>query len=271
VPWLNNEVLPCSIEPDVRHNYDMKNALWFFAVTSLVGPAEAQQTQEKLPIERVSYVRVMPATVSKQMPHGATSYFYGSFELSANSPRFLLHLFNPNPKQDDSLSNGFPSPSRFMLHIFQVRKTTGTAQKLSLINRVQVNYSGIVDRPKRFGAHLLWLDPKKKRKPILKFDCFYPQGFSGLIGDEVLVVFRNGLMTKPVIQSFAYGSWRGSSSSGQTNTFHDIDENGLLQIRSYESIPTNEIPQPPPKIFRWNAEKFVPVQIENTANTQQGN
>jgi hypothetical protein len=247
----------------------MKNAFWFLAVAFLIGPAEAQQSQGRLPTERVAYISSIPAAVRKQMPNSATSCFYGAFKLSTSGPRFLLHLFNPNPKQDVSRSNPYPAPSHFVLHIFQVGNTVGATQQLRLINRVQVDYSGIIDKPKRFGAHLLWLDLKEKCKPIVKFDCFEPRGFAGIIGDEVLVVFSKGLVRKPVVQSLTFGSWRGSNSFGQSNTFDNTEESGLLEIHSYEFIPTDGNPQPPPVRLRWNGEKFEPVKREVTDTGQE--
>ena len=240
----------------------MKRILCFFVAVFIGSPTQAQQTQKKVPIERIAYTRSIPAAVRKQMPHGATSCFYGSFKLSARSPRFLLHLFNPNPKQAaQPMGNGEKAKCHFTLHIFESGKaTSGARQKLRLINSGPVQYSSMVEKPIRFGAHLLWLDYNRRNKPILKFDCFDPNGFSGLIGDEVIVVFPTGLKGRAAIQSFAYGAWSGSDSAGAANTFDDIDEDGLLQIRHYTFIRTSEIPQPPPALLRWSGEKFAPVK-----------
>lgn len=204
--------------------------------------------------QSISYIRTMPREVKQLLPRGARSCFYGHFQLASTKTQFAIHLFNPSPRQGSSESN-FPL-HRLRLHLFE-QKPNG---KMRLMNNVAVHYRAMVSNPKKFAAQLLWLDPNRRTMPILKFDCFDPHGFSGLIGDYVLAVFPKGLTHKPTIQSLAYGSWNASDYGGQLTDFNEVDNKGYLQLRvtlgSFNSPDTQYL-------MRWNGKKFVVAWAKN--------
>lgn len=211
--------------------------------------------------QAIIYVRTMPREVKRLLSHGARSCFYGRFRLANTRTSYALHLFNPSPRQDN-LDGNFQI-YRLRLQLFE-RKPN---RKMRLINNVAVNYRAMVSSPKKFAAHLLWLDPKRQTMPILKFDCFEPKGFVGLIGDHVLVIFSQGLKRAARVQSLAFGNWSASDYGAQNTTFNEIDNKGLLQLR-VKSLPANTSPAPE-FVMRWNGQKFVITQSKSTKNAVQ--
>lgn len=234
---------------------------------SIIFSDDSTTSTAKAPIQKITYVRHMPAAVARKMPRGAKSCFAGWFKLTSKKPDLFLHLYSKNPKEliyDSSNTNN--REYHFTVDIFRIKQKKSVSI-LKLIRRFPLAYMGQIWPPEKFGASALWLDPKVHKMPILKFDCF--GGDQYVAGYNVLATFPKGLTGKPVIQSFGYGSWRASDTSGQDNWFDEIDEVGLIQIRTQTYLSSDEIPSPPPVIYRWNGKEFAPVAESKSESVEK--
>lgn len=181
--------------------------------------------------------------------------WFGPSDQSA--PALLLPLFNPNPKQ---VPVGRFGKYHLRLHIFtQSMPRRGKRQKsqFHFLNSIEVVYKSFIDKPSKFGAQLLWLDPQQKSMPLLKFDCSESDGSYGPIGDHVLVVFANRIKQRPLVQSLAFGNWFSSDSIGQSTSFDTLDERGWFELQT-TLYPANDNP-PGRWILHWNGKEFYPV------------
>jgi hypothetical protein len=224
---------------------------------SLADVPGAQKRLSTVSHQPITYLQVLPSAVTKRIPRGAKSRFFGSCRLSAKGNPVLIHLFDPNPNQKQSdNSNSY----RLMLHVL-----TPQGQ---LLNTVPVGYysTGTVNNGRYpwFGAQLLWLDPQKRRLPILKFDTF-GKGGKDQFGSHILVTFAQGLNSTACAQSIRFGQYDGNLILGEYATFDRVDDKGLLEIHfvanlSYEALPNYEnIPNGESQakwVLRWDGHKF---------------
>lgn len=240
----------------------IKRPLALIVISLLVHPVAAQQACTNVPGQRILYVRVVPTVVRNQMPAGAKSCFFGAFKLTATGPVLSVHLYNKNAKEElvPSYRRG---KYHFTVDIFQIGQASNIREKhyrfpkrYRFLNSFDLSYQGTNWAPTRFSAQLLWLDPKQRKQPIIKFDCF-SKGIYGPLGDNVLAIFPHGLTQEPTVQSFIFGLWRASDTSGAKNSFEGVDEKGLLQISQQFYLPTSEVPTPPPIVWKWNGKMFA--------------
>jgi WD40 repeat protein len=199
------------------------------------------------------------------MPRGAKSCFAGSVKLRSSGPELLLHLYNVDPVNDFKGKHENDSLYHFAVDVFEVKTTRHTKSKsYHFTKHFPLKYRGWPWPPNRFGAQLLWLDPKERRQPIIDFQCISTGGYTS--GFHVLAVFAGGLRSEPHVQSFIFGAWRASGSSGASVSFDSVDEAGRLQIRTQEYLDTSEIPPPPPVTFRWTGKEFKPIQPKDSSS-----
>ena len=210
-----------------------------------VGQSHAQQPnvapQRTQQPRRISYASQVPRAILKQMPNGQKTRFFGSFKLKKGEPTSFVHLYNAA-----DAPNGWAPQQKFTVALFE---TTGK-NRYHLIQRFPLNYDGWGWAPNTFGAQLLWLDATHKKGAIIKIDAFDPGATYGSSGDNILLMFPDGLNEKPTIQTYTFGAWHASDTSGQENWFDELDENGLFQVKSQIHLATGEIPMPAPAIYR---------------------
>lgn len=241
----------------MKLNIQMTNALWFLLM--LCSRAGAQPGKVVAPSQRILYEHHLPTTIRKRMPRDAESCFAGTFKLNINGPTLFLNLYRERAQVNLRLveSDGM---CHFTLQLFQ-QKQTRNVKRYVLIKTAPVVYSGINIGPDTFGAQLLWLDPHQRHIPVLKFDCS-SKGDFGPIGDNVLVVFPNGLTNQVAIQSFRFGMWHGSGISDQDNTFDKLDEHGLLEV-----LATSHAPENGGTTFlsnyKWDGSKFAYTKVKS--------
>jgi hypothetical protein len=222
--------------------------------------------------QKISYIRGLPKQVERWVPRGAKSCFFGKFKLSTATTEYALHLYYISGSGTPH-KVVYPNKYRFILDIFEV-KTMSTKQPkfqrfhhLSLMHEPQQLGALVAGSPRRFAAQLLWLDPVTRKQPILKFDC-WEAGEVLPVGEQVLVVFPQGLKSQAGAQSFQFGSWRASDTCGQDNTFSATDDKGLLQVESSVCVmgpdpsapegAESEVAHTKSITWIWDGKKFVP-------------
>ena len=196
-----------------------------------------QRTQQPRPI---LYSPHVPRAILKQMPNGHKTRFFGSFKLLQNAPTSFVHLYN-----SADTSDGVDPQKKFTLALFEAVDRN----HYRLVQRVALNYEGWHWAYNTFGAQLLWLNPAEKRGPIIKIDAFDPKATYGSSGDNILLMFPDGLNENPKIQTLTFGAWHSSDTSGQENWFDELDKNGLFQVKSQIHLATSEVPMPAPSIY----------------------
>jgi hypothetical protein len=203
--------------------------------------------------QRIAYQRAMPASVRRQMPAGMVSRFLGSFRTGKSKSSTLVNLYNASNAQ-----KGWAPHQSFHLAIFQM-KGSGKKARYTLLQNVPIKYDGWGWSPDNYGAQLLWGNVQKKDQPVLKFDCT-SNGDYGPSGDNVLIVFPKGFAGKPLINTFNFGAWHSSDTSGQTNWFDEVSADGWLRVKTQLHLATSEVPQPAPSVVQWDGEKFGAAQ-----------
>ena len=205
---------------------------------------ELQKTQQP---RRIAYTPRVPRAILKQMPNGQKTRFFGSFKVSQQEPTRFLHLYNAADAR-----NGFAPQQKFTVALFE----TAGKNRYHLIQRFPLNYNGWGWAPNTFGVQLLWLNPAQKKGAIIKIDAFDPHATYGSSGDNILLMFPEGLNAKPTIQTYTFGAWHASDTSGQDNWFDELDKNGLFQVKSQIYLATSEVPMPAPSVELWG-EKLL--------------
>lgn len=220
--------------------------LCLLCALTFAGQSHAQQSkvkpQKTQQLRRISYTPCVPLAILKQMPKGQKTRFFGSFKLSQNGPNRFLHLYNAANSYDRV------TPQRkFTVALFEMVGKN----HYHLIQRFPLKYNGWAWAYNTFGAQLLWLNPAQKKGAIIKIDAFDPHATYGSSGDNILLMFPNGLNQKPKIQVYMFGGWHASDTSGQDNWFNELDKNGLFQVKSQIYLATSEVPKPAPSIYHW--------------------
>ena len=231
----------------------MKKQLFLCLLGALMfaGQSHAQQPkikpQKTQQLRRISYSSRVPRAILEQMPNGQKTRFFGSFKLRQNEPTLFVHLYNAADSYDKV------TPQRkFTVALFErVNKN-----RYHLIQRFPLKYNGWAWAYNTFSVQLLWLNPAQNKGPIIKIDAFDPHATYGSSGDNILLMFPDGLNQKPKIQVYMFGGWHASDTSGQDNWFNELDKNGLFQVKWQLYLATSEVPQPAPSIYHWG-EKLL--------------
>ena len=212
-------------------------------------PALARLNSTPASATPIRYSRDIPKSVSRLMPRGAKSLFWGTFSPKKGSAQMAIHLFNQTSEEPRT------NFTRMLeLDLFQRHGKIWRA-----IKRVPVQYSAAFGgTDKAVDTQFFWVDPQRKI-PLLKFRVFDPSGFRGAVGDEIAVFFPNGFTGSATTQAWAWGYWSSSDSLGQTSNWSQRDENGFLKI-TFELGTTNPDPaqQKHITIWRWQDRKFSP-------------
>ena len=174
-----------------------------------------------------------PGAVRKTMKSGGLSLSWQQFPLGPNGAPLGVHLYcvpPPGTKRDD-LGPGttLKASSPFFCEIWSL----APLQKLSSA----LFYEDGDTRP----LTLAWVDESRKSVPVLKFRFGV-----GDVGEWRLVLFPQGALKPPVVQSFTFAE----------NSLIDMDEkeNGKLVFK--ESW-TNDANKEFTALYRFNGERFV--------------
>ena len=225
------------------------NLLLIGALITAISKSHAQSATKSTSAQPISYQKRVPAAILWAMPRGSKSRFYGTFRGAPGEGTLAVNLSHSATENLEFTS----SAQKFWVDVFSLRGT-GRRRTYRKLNAFPVAYNGWGWAPQTFGAQLLWLDARRYRVPILKFD-FTTQGDYGPSGDNVLLAFAHGWSKTPSLQSFNFGGWRASDTSGQRNTFDQRDENGQLQITTQIFLPTSAEQQPPPGVLKWDEKE----------------
>ena len=197
------------------------SGLFAFCVCLPLRAEEEDTVKTQTPI-RVLYSKKVPAFVRGRVPRGGVSKFFGVCKLKTSGPEVLFHLYSTattNKAKDEHVSDT-------RLYVVDVFERSSQKSKARLINSIQFDNS--FDDFTRVSADILWVDPKKKTIPILKFDLSVPNGFNGPFGSNVLVNFAKGFKGKATVQEF------GNSVSGYGESsryyFYQVNGHGLMTI-----------------------------------------
>jgi hypothetical protein len=170
-----------------------------------------------VPTLRICHTTRLPTAVMHQMPPTAQSCFGGSFVPIKRKTKIWLHLFNLNPGKE--FAAGVSSANYlYETHFhFEIDLLEQKQQGFRMLQRIGISYpTQIWGGPVKCGAELSWLDTDR-RQPVLHFQIF-AQGMYGTLGEDVLVSFPHGWTSPATSQSWAFGSWRASNTSGQVNS-----------------------------------------------------
>jgi hypothetical protein len=241
----------------------MKKFIHLLSVLGIVGAlysqslADVPSAQKRLgtvPPQPITYIQTLPSAVTKRMPRGAKSCFFGYIQLPAKGLRILVHLFDPNPAQEPTKNT---NSYHLVLHVLD--------DQGQLINVIHIGYpstgSGNLRNSSLFGAQLLWLDPKVCRKPILKFDTFGYGETGEPIGEHILVTFPEGFSHSASVQGIPFGHYSGSNTLGRSATFNNLDDRGLLEIHSsaFFNFEVQGKSSEAKWLLHWNGSKFAAI------------
>jgi hypothetical protein len=240
----------------------MKNRIHLFSAIGIAGmfcsqglaAPVASQRLNAIPGQPISYIHSLPSAITKRMPRGARSCFFGALPPNAGATPALIHLFDPSPTQNSTKnSNSY----KLVLHILN--------KQGQLVNVVHIGYpskgTGGLSTHARFAAQLLWLDPAQHRKPIIKLDIFGYGTTGEPLGDHVIVSFPEGLQYSASVQGFSFGFYSGSGTLAEYATFNHIDAQGLLEIHA-SAFFDFELQGKSPEakwILRWDGSKFAAI------------
>jgi hypothetical protein len=223
----------------------------------------AQEAIMPAVIEKVSYVRSIPNGLTKFVPRGGKSRFWGESKLTYQNQKVWLHVYdvkktrfrkdetNVTGKQDSGLDLFTLSKSRQLKRISSTRFTYG-------------RYGGY-KRGGDFetvGVQTLYLDPKSQKMPIIQIAFQDPNGLYGTITEYAFIIFNQGLNAKPIVQQqFGYGSSNGAGWNTWRTEF-GTDEMGLLTINFREgSMDASRV-----TIYKWINNYFRPFERKQRSN-----
>jgi hypothetical protein len=241
----------------------MQRLLLLFLLMSVL-PVKAQTAARS---QKISYRRDVPAAVARLTPRGVKSYFWGAFQLKPKGPLYGLRLYAWNWRQ----------------YAMYVDLFLASHKGWERIRSCRIPYHGW--RRRRIETALLWLDPLKQQKPIFKFRIFEYVSYEfrsknvDTGGEEILLIFPQGLSGFYAVQGFPVGFWRASDTLGQSFYYGTADKRGLLQLITNETLNVENNPSPMTEdngpyritLYQWKDRQFVAVssrRIRTVANWQ---
>ena len=168
---------------------------------------QAQEAQEKevIPLS-ISYVKSVPAFVTRMMPSESKSLFWGKFTPNLKQPPIGFHfysLYAPQLEEKDR------DKYNLALDVFSL------SEKPRLQNRIFLNYkySGF---PTTYSVSFTWLKPRDDYWPVIIIKSF-SQGSYGPLGVEHYIAFPDGWDKTAQTMSLRFGSWNASDTVGESN------------------------------------------------------
>lgn len=223
----------------------------------------AQEATTPIVIEKVNYVRSIPKGLTKFVPRGGKSRFWGESKLTYQNQKVWLHVYDVKktrfPKDETNVTGKQDSG----LDLFILSKLRQLKRISS--NRFTYGRYGGYERGGNFetvGAQTLWLDPKNQQMPIIQIAFQDPNSLYGTSTKYAFVIFNRGLNAKPVVQQqFGYGSSNAAGWNSWTTSF-GVDERGLLTIKYGEgSMDANRV-----TIYKWIDNYFRPFERKQRSN-----
>ena len=219
----------------------------------LMCPVVRAQNQQSSIGSKIQYQRDLPRAVSKIMPKGAKSSFFGKFRFQEKGKQYALNLFKINSKQK-AIYGDSTDIQHFTLDIFRIE----SKNQYRSINRIPFDYGSFTRDHSKFGCQWFWMDANKAKIPVLQFKIWDSKGddFPSM-GDDVFSSFYEGLTHRPTIQSFTSGRWIASDAGGEDN-FVNRNVSGIAEItaRIYD---TNAFKEPTDSKFKWSGKRFEPI------------
>jgi hypothetical protein len=225
----------------------MKNILTLLFLCVLACGSQAASINEPI---RISFQRHAPAMVKRQLPRGVRSHFWGTFRLQSKGAWQGVCLYDPNWQRNKQKMRSGGNKIWLCADIFAFQRNNWKR-----LRHCNLDYYGYVSRRMQVGAELLWLRPESQSTPIFKFRIFSYDG-SDLAGggDEMLLIFPQGLKHNYAVQLFSVGYWRASDTLGQNMSYDDQDAQGFLQITSQQSL-NDDIWTDRTTIYNWKPKK----------------
>ena len=213
------------------------------------------------PFQQVPYVRDVPKAVRQTMPQGTKTLFWGRFTPKNNKCPICVHLFELWQGEEERIKNDSLRKSGIIHCALDIFDGTSTSH-LKRINRIF--FSSIIY--KRFltlyDVKFYWLNAQAHTQPMLVIqNCV--KGEYGPLGDENFVVLDSGWPDEATIDTFSYGGWHGSTTSGETNSVY-VNADGKTFIKAFASPTTSELSPEELRLnyhatFEWREGGFFPI------------
>ncbi len=211
-------------------------------------PALAQPNSTPAITSPIRYSRDLPKSVSRLMPRGAKSLFWGAFRPMETGELMGIHLLALRPKKDLAKNTEAEATYHFALDVFASQR-----QGWRRLNRIPVIYEASMWGPVTVDTCLYWLNQREKTAPVLVFGVMTPKGtptFMGSpVGDGVFVTFPQGWAKTAHVDTFRFGA----ASYGSESYHVEIGQEGQLQIKT----SLNEPSEATEMLYRWNERKFA--------------
>lgn len=200
--------------------------------------------------KKVLYTPKVPAQIRQFMRAHGTTRFYGETVLWGKT--VALHLYNTRRSKRVGNKNTIaPIQQVMQLDIFLQSQEKGVFER---VRALPVTFSGFIGGKTKVIFHAMWLDPAARTIPLLKLNLESQTTSGGMVGNEVLFVFTQGMKGPVAQQTFNYDFLEGPTTINNIG-LSKTDARGYLTVckSTMDSSSVDLVG------LKWNGKQFVPV------------
>ncbi len=207
-------------------------------------------------IKPLAKSHVLSQEVRAAMPAGSHTRFAGVYQPTSPKTRLLLHLYEVpfNAQEMETRVEGY-ADSNLRLDVFH-RTAAKTSPHWERLNSVFIKADELDNGLSfdKISFNWQWLDPAKRKIPVLNLNFHDSDGFYGGLGYIVLLVFPQGL-SAPAFKDISFYGWEQMDQYFGKMELNALDEHGLAMERSEaKTAPDNTLGV---EESRWNGHGFT--------------